>query len=408
MDSGRSEPLRVFVCAGEASGDALGASLIRALHARVPELEAAGMGGPRMAREGFKAWRDAREVNVVGFVEVLRHLPRLFRLVDALAVEVERFRPQVVVLVDIPDFNVRLAKRLRSRGLTAPIAMYVGPSVWAWRSGRVRTFRRFIHRMMVLFPFELPVWVRGGVDAVCVGHPLLDEISTSTASLLQSAPAPAPASARRSPVAVSLLPGSRRSEVDRLFGVMLAAAEALHARGLAERFVVPLAPTLDEDALRARLDQSSVASLTELFVGSAGERRARVASTSLAIVASGTATLEVGLLGVPQIIVYRTHWLSYAIGRALAKVRFLGLPNLILGREVVSELLQGRLTAEALAARAAELLADDGAGPRARLLALELRERMGEGGAAERAAAAVLSMTTGTGTNTGTNTGTTR
>lgn len=365
--------------AGEASGDALGVSVLRALHAREPELETFGMGGPRMKAAGFRAVRDSGELNVVGLFEVLRHLPRLFALRDALAEAAIAEAPDVAVLIDAPDFNIRLAKKLKAANI--PVVFYVGPSVWAWRPGRVKHFRPWIDRLLVLFPFEVPIWAAAGVDVQCVGHPLVDEVPTGADEALAE------------PKTVALLPGSRRSEIQRHLSIMLQSAEALVADGSAERFVLPVAPTLDPAWIAEWVAKTSLGDRVELVVSPSGvERRAAVARCAVALVVSGTATLETALVGRPQIIFYRVHWLSYAIGRLLMTVKYFGLPNIILGREVAPELLQGKLTAGALAAQARRLLT----GPKVRRDALaaqsEVRAALPPAGAGGRAADAVLDL----------------
>lgn len=373
--------MRLFISAGEASGDALGAAFLDALRDRAPEVDAFGLGGPRMAASGFRALRNADEIGVVGLFEVLGHLPRLFRLLDDLATGAISEGAEAAVLIDVPDFNIRLAKRLARAGI--PVAFYVGPSVWAWRAGRVRAFRRFVDKLLVLFPFEAPIWTRAGVDAVCVGHPLLDEIPEPYADAFVE------------PRTIALLPGSRRSEIARHLETILDAAEILRSKGLADRFVLPVAPSLDAGELRRLIARSPVQDAVELVIGERGDpvpRRRAIARASLALVASGTATLETALIGRPQIIFYRVHWLSFWVARFMARVRHLGLVNIIAGREVSPELLQGRFTKDALAQEAAKLLTDDDVRLATAEAYAEVRRRLGEGGAATRAAEAFLEM----------------
>lgn len=371
--------MRVFVSAGEASGDALGASLLSSLRKQVPELEAFGLGGPRMKLEGFDAVRDANELNVVGLFEVLRHLPRLFALRDAVVEAALERRPDVAVLIDVPDFNVRVAKKLKAAGI--PVLFYVAPSVWAWRPGRVNKYAPHIDKLLVLFPFELPLWEAAGVDVTCVGHPLVDEV-----------PEPAPPEAAE-PKTVALLPGSRPSEIRRHLAVMLAGAARLVAEGLAERFVLPVAPTLDRGELAEHVAQAGLSDRVELVVDPAGpSRRAAIARAGLAWVASGTATLETALVGRPQVIFYKVSWLSYAIGRRLMRVAHFGLPNIIAGRRVAPELLQGALTAENLVAASRELVAEGGLREAALAAPRQVRAVLPPAGAGDRAARAVLDL----------------
>ena len=376
--------MKVFVSAGEASGDALGASLLASLRKQRPDFEAFGLGGPRMKLEGFEAIRDSGELNVIGLVEVLRHLPRLFALRDALVAEAIARKPDVAVLIDVPDFNVRVAKKLRAAGI--PVVFYVAPSVWAWRPGRVKKYAPHIDRLLVLFPFELPLWQAAGVDVQCVGHPLVDEVPTAAPM------------AEAEPKTVALLPGSRPSEIRRHLSIMLAGARDLVAAGLAERFVLPVAPTLERSDLAAQVAQAGLTDRVELVEDPAGPaRRAAIARAALAWVASGTATLETALVGRPQVIFYKVSWLSYAIGRRLMRVAHFGLPNIIAGRSVAPELLQGDLTPERLVEASRRLVGDSATRTEALAAPQAVRSVLPPAGAGDRAAAAVLDLISGAG-----------
>lgn len=380
--------MKLFISAGEASGDALGAHLLRALREREPGLEAFGMGGPLMAASGFRKLRDANEIGVVGLVEVLRHLPRLFRLVSELAEAAIAERPDAAVLVDVPDFNIRLARKLTEAGI--PVIFYVGPSVWAWRPGRVRRYAPWMKRLLVLFPFEVPIWQRAGVDVVCVGHPLLDELPAPIADARQLA-----LDGART---VALLPGSRRSEIRRHLATLLEAAALLAERKIAQRFVLPVAPTLDAAKIAEEVERSPARELVTLVAAPDGDprpRREAIARSELALVASGTATLETALVGRPQVIFYRVSWLSWILGKPFVRVSFMGLVNLIAGREIAPELLQGRFDARRLADAAARLLADAAARRDAIEGIAAVRDVLGEPGAAARAADAVLEVVRG-------------
>ncbi len=371
--------MKVFVSAGEASGDALGASLLDGLRKTDPDVETLGMGGPRMKAAGFHALRDSGELNVMGLVEVLRHLPRLLALKDALADAAIEAAPDVAVLIDAPDFNIRLAKRLKAAGI--PVVFYVGPSVWAWRPGRVKHYRPWIDRLLVLFPFEEPIWKAAGVDVQCVGHPLVDEVPEAAPTDLQE------------PKTVALLPGSRPSEIRRHLGIMLEAGKRLVDEEVVERFVLPVAPTLDTAWISGFVEQAGLQGRVELIEDSGGlKRRAAIAQASLALVVSGTATLETALVGRAQIIFYKVHWLSYVLGRMLVKLKYFGLPNIIAGRMVAPELMQGELTVDALVTHTRRLLADPQARAEAKAAHLEVRAVLPPAGAGARAAAAVLQV----------------
>ena len=361
--------MKIFICAGEASGDALGAHLLDAL-AALPDidapLEAFGMGGAAMRARGFDARFDSGALSVVGLVEVLRHLPRLLRLNADIARAAIEARPDVAVLIDVPDFNIRLARKLKAAGI--PVVFYVGPSVWAWRPGRTRSYAPHIDKLLVLFPFEVPLWEAAGVDVTCVGHPLVDEIPASHA-------------AGAEPRTVALLPGSRPSEIRRHLSVFLDAARLLRERGIADRFVLPVAPSLDAEALRAQVSEQLGLEAVELVEAGvdARARREAIARGVVALVASGTATLETALVGRPQVI------------RPFVKVAFLGLVNLIAGRQVAPELLQGAFRAERVADAVAGLMDGD---VRARALDgnREVRELLATARASDRAAQAVVEV----------------
>lgn len=370
--------MRVFISAGEASGDALGAALVRELKARNPDVITYGMGGPLMASEGFDVVKRSEELNVVGLFEVLRHLPRLFRLLDELARAALAGQPDVAVLIDVPDFNVRLARRLTRRSV--PVVGYVGPSVWAWRSGRTKTFKKWMRRMLVLFPFELDVWKSAGMDVTCVGHPLLDQIEAAPYD-------------RASPRVVALLPGSRHSEIRRHLDVMLEAAVRLQADDLVDRFVLPVAPTLRRDEVAAYVERHGLTETVELIEDATGaKRREALASSAVAMVASGTATLETALVGRPQVIFYRVSWLTFLVGRLMMKVKHFGLPNIIAGRSIAPELLQGQFDSKRLYEETKRLLTDAEARTTALAGLDEMRKRLGDPGAARRAADAVFEL----------------
>jgi lipid-A-disaccharide synthase len=394
----------LLMVAGEASGDLHGARLLAELRRLVPGLRAFGLGGAELRAAGLDAVADSSEVAVVGVVEVLKVLPRVRQVFAALLAEADRRRPRAAVLIDFPDFNLRLAGRLARRGI--PVVYYISPQVWAWRRGRVRTIARRVDEMLVLFPFEVEFYRRAGVRAVHVGHPLVDEVPR-----LPGAWDREPAAGE--PYRLALLPGSRRSEVEALLPAMLAAA----ARVAAE---VPVAVTL----IRAPgIPEELLAEHVERFRGRRGggagdrggkgpavrgsgggggvempvrvesaDRFGAIADSHLALCASGTATLEVGLLGTPMVVLYRLARWSYLLARMLVRLPNFAMVNLVLGREVVPELLQGEAEPERIAAEALRLLGDREARARVRAGLAELRPRLGEGGASARAARQVAEV----------------
>ena len=372
----RAVPL--LVVAGEASGDQHAARLIAELRRERPDVAPFGLGGDELAAVGVERLAESREVAVVGITEVLRVLPRARQVFRALLAETDRRRPAAALLVDFPEFNLRLARQLERRGV--PVAYYVSPQVWAWRRGRVRTIARVVHRMLVLFPFEAAFYRGHGVHVEHVGHPLVDEVP----ELPQAWDRPL---APGEPFRVVLLPGSRHSEVAALLPSMLAAAAAM-ARHVAVELTLVRAQTVDAAQLAPLLAASP---LTVRVVGSE-ERFAAIAGSHLALCASGTATLEVGLLRTPLLVLYRLHRWSYWLGRMLVRLPWFSLVNLVLDEKAVPELLQADAHPERIAAEGLRLLRDEGVRETMRGRLTALRGRLGEGGASRRAARAVAEL----------------
>jgi lipid-A-disaccharide synthase len=367
----------LLVVAGEASGDLHGARLLTELRRRVPHLAAFGLGGDEMRAAGLAAVAHSSEISVVGITEVLKVLPRAREVFADLLREVDRRRPALAVLIDFPDFNLRLAKELKRRGLT--VVYYISPQVWAWRRGRIKTISRLVDRMLVLFPFEADFYRDHGVDVVHVGHPLVDEVP-----VLPQAWDRDPSTG--GPFRVALLPGSRVSEVEALLPTLLEAARRLAARLPIEVRIIR-APTISPELIDEAVE---LAGLPVEIV--AEDRFAAIADSHLALCASGTATLEVGLLGTPMIMVYRLAAWTYALARLMVRLPNVSLVNLVVGKRAVPELIQGDANPERIAAEAERLLTDAGERGRMRAALAEVRGRLGEGGASRRAAAEVAEL----------------
>jgi lipid-A-disaccharide synthase len=372
-------PPRILLSAGEASGDRLGAGLARALRRRRPDLELVGMGGAQMAEAGVRLIQDAAEVSVVGIQEVLAHLPALRRAMRSLETALGE-RPDLLVPIDFPDFNLRLAARARRAGVD--VVYFVSPQVWAWRRGRVRAIRRVVRRMLVLFPFETAFYEAAGVPATFVGHPVAEQ---------DRAPRPraelcALAGLDPAREIVALVPGSRRSDVDRLLPPMLDGAAQVVRRRPGGQVLVTRAPGLAADWFDARLagvDRATV----RVHSGDFPEILA-VAATG--VVASGTASLEAAVAGLPLVVAYRMGLLSYLIGRALVRLPHIALPNLVAARRVVPELIQRDCRAGRIAAELLRYLEDAEHTARVRGELAGIRARLGGPGVFERAADAIL------------------
>ena len=372
----RGVPL--LVVAGEASGDLHAARLIAELRRERPDVAPFGLGGDELAAVGVERLADSREVAVVGITEVLRVLPRARQVYRALLAESDRRRPAAALLVDFPEFNLRLARQLERRGV--PVAYYVSPQVWAWRRGRVRTIARVVHRMLVLFPFEAAFYRGHGVHVEHVGHPLVDEVP----ELPQAWDRPHGAGG---PFRVVLLPGSRHSEVAALLPGMLEAAAAM-ARDVPVELTLVRARTVET----AQLAPLLAASTLPVRVVESEERFATIADSHLALCASGTATLEVGLLRTPLLVLYRLHRWSYWLGRLLVRLPWFSLVNLVLCEKAVPELLQHDAHPERVAAEGLRLLRDEAVREAMRSRLAALRGRLGKGGASRRAALAVADL----------------
>jgi len=364
----------LLIVAGEASGDLHAARLLSELQRLVPGVEAFGMGGEEMEAAGLERLFDSSEVSVVGLTEVLKVLPRARRIFDALLAEVERRRPELAVLVDFPDFNLRLARELKARGV--PVVYYISPQVWAWRRGRVKSIAETVDQMLVLFPFEEEFYAAHGVQVTHVGHPLVDEVPELPQVWDREGEEPGV----RGPFQIALLPGSRRSEVDVLLPVMLEAVRRL-ADELPIHVRLIRAPSIPRQVVEEALARSGA----EVQVTDR-DRFAALADTHLALCASGTATLEVGLLGTPLMVLYRLAGWTYLAARLLVRLPHVSLVNLVLEKRVAPELLQGKARPGRVAEQAAALLQDRRRIDEMRRDLGRLRDRLGEGGASLRAA----------------------
>jgi lipid-A-disaccharide synthase len=369
---------RLLVSCGEPSGDLYAAELARELRRRVPALEVCGLGGDRLAEQGARLLAHVRELAVVGLLEVVTHLSRLRAVFASVLDEVDRRRPDVAVLIDYPDFNLRLARELRRRRI--PVVYYVSPQVWAWRRGRVRAIRRDVSLMLVIFPFEEAIYREAGVQVRFVGHPLVDLVPAPDrpAFLAQHRLDPA----RR---LVAVLPGSRPREVAHNLPPLAGALERL-ARARPElQFVAVSAPTLPPGTLEARLAPLGVRVV-------AGEAHGALGAADLALVASGTATVEAALLGTPMVVVYRLAALTYVLGRPFVRVPHYAMVNLIAGRRLVPELIQRDFTPDRVAAEALALLEDQSRLAAVREALAAVKDRLGPPGASGRAAEAVAQV----------------
>lgn len=370
--------------AGEASGDALGAGLVREIAARDPDARIVGVAGPHMIEAGCEPLERCENLAVMGLAEVLAHLPRLLRLRRGLVSKLRGMRPDCLVGIDSPEFNLGLEAELKSAGI--PTVHYVSPSIWAWRPGRIKKLKRACDQVLCLLPFEPRLYRNAGMDAVFVGHPLADAITDEPDS---SAARRQLGLAGERPV-LALLPGSRRGEVSRLAAPMAGAARLIRSRRPDAVFVAPMAAPELKESFRAALSDQGVESDVHLLDNSA---HLCLTAADVALVASGTATLEAMMLQCPMVVAYRVAPLTHFILRHLGLLRIsrYALPNILAGRPLVPELMQGDATAESLAAAALAWLEEPERISAYRAECRRLHRQMRRG-ANERAAEAVLAM----------------
>lgn len=333
-------PLRVAVIAGEASGDVLGASLIQAIVARCPDAEFFGIGGPKMIAAGLTSAYEQEKLAVRGAIEVLKHLPEILGIRRGIIAQLKAWKPDVLIGIDAPDFNLPIERRFKRAGV--PTVHYVSPTVWAWRRGRARKIVSSVNQLLCLFPFEPACYKGEAIKPVFVGHPLADEISPEIDRIQQRAALNLPEAA---PL-VTLMPGSRRSELDFHAPIFIETANRI-ARELPEAlFIVPLATPATRDQFQAALNQFADPSLRVRILF--GHAREALSASDLALVCSGTATLEAALVRCPMVITYKFAASSAWIYKRMRYLPWVGLPNILLGRLLVPELLQDDATPEKL------------------------------------------------------------
>lgn len=371
---------RVLIVAGEASGDLHGSNLVRALKEQEPDVDVFGVGGDRMRAAGVDVVFDSKLLAVVGASEVLANLGVILRVLRWIQAALDSVKPDLVILIDFPDFNFRVARAAKKAGV--PVFYYISPQIWAWRRGRAKFLAKTVEGIAVIFPFEAELYKEWGLPAEFVGHPIMDG---------PLGVAPDKAAARRklgiegdAPV-IALLPGSRNSEIHNHLDTMLASAEAIAKKAPDARFLMPIAPTLDEKLLADHISSASTAKVRVVPTREA-ESHEVLAGSDVAVVKSGTSTVEAALAGVPFVIVYRVSAVTFAIGRRLVKVPFIGMANLIAERQVAKELVQGAFTPENVAAEVLALLGDPARRSEAQAGLAAVRAKMGEGGASKRAA----------------------
>lgn len=369
---------RVFLIAGESSGDLHGGNLVRALCDFDGAIECEGLGGQHMAAAGMSLRHDLAGEAIMGFTEVVKSLGKIHRLFNETVDYLGENAPDCLVLIDYPGFNIRVARRAHALGI--PVVYYISPQVWAWKKGRVRTLARIIDKMLVILPFEEALYREAGLECAYVGHPLLDHIATIPRKGLF-----------REGLVIGLLPGSREQEIRRLLTVMLDVAGGIRQRHPEARFVAPCVDAERESQIRAMAGDFPL----ETVIQGAYEV---LDGARFCLVASGTATVETAVFGTPMAILYRVSPLSYWLARLLVDVEHIGMVNILAGRRIVPEFVQHEARADRVLSAALELIEDTPA--RAQMVhdLAEVRAVLGEPGASVRAANEILKVIEGRGT----------
>jgi len=372
-----------MIMSGEASGDLHGANLAREIWKLDPAIAIYGVGSKQMQGAGVRMLADAKEISVVGITEVLTHLGVIYRVYATIKRFLKNERPDLLVLIDFPDFNIMLGKAAQRLGI--PVLYYISPQVWVWRKGRIKKIARLVKAMIVVFPFEVPLYEKAGVDVRFVGHPLTDVVKSDLTKEQANSVFGLDASRRT----IALLPGSRKSELMHLLPDMLAAAKILSTRFQDLQFILPVAPTLEQSFVRTFVEQCGVS--VRVIEGRVYDV---LRASDAAIVTSGTATLETGLMAIPMVIVYRISAITYYIISRLvhAGLKHVGLVNIVADERLVPELIQEGSTPQHMADAVARMLMDPVYYDQIREGLERVRKRLGDAGASARAAAVVREL----------------
>ena len=370
---------RILIVAGEPSGDLHAACVVQELLRRAPHLTIEGIGGDRMRQAGVRLHAHVGDLAVVGIVEVAARLPAIWRAYRSMIRCLRERRPDLMILVDFPDFNLRLARRASRLGI--PVVYFISPQVWAWRAGRIRSIAKYVRRLLVIFPFEESFYRERGIEAVYVGYPLLDQLTPSPS--LQEARCHLELEGT-APV-LGLLPGSRMGEIKRHLPILLRSIRQLTIEQPGLRVIIAVADGLPLDLIRSYLNQEVISARVVQ-----GRTYEVMAASDVILVASGTATLEAAIIGTPMVIVYRLAFLSWLLGRALIRVPYIGMVNLVAGRRVVPELIQFHATPERIADEVRRLLLSTEQRLQMRQDFQQVRDRLGPPGAIGRTVDVIL------------------
>lgn len=371
---------KVMIIAGEASGDLHGANLVKALKNRRPGLRLFGMGGQRLKAAGMSILLDFEQLSVVGLTEVITRLPQVFHAISIIKTALRKERPDLLILIDFPEFNLHIAAAAKK--LSIPVLFYISPQIWAWRSGRVRKIKRRIDHMAVILPFEDRFYRKHKVPVTFVGHPLMDEAAAED-------PNPAAATDDEGRKRIALFPGSRSKEVSELLPVMIQSALCLKRKMPDLKFIISCAPSIQRGRIEEILALHGQGGDFEIL----NQEAAVIFKKSrLALVKSGTVTLQAAIYDTPAIIIYKLSPLSYFLGRRLIRVEHIGLANLIAGKRVFPELIQADANPELICSTAHHMLTETHGFENLKSELKKIRQRLGQPGASDRVAQLALTL----------------
>jgi len=386
--SDNCKPLLIGIVAGEASGDLLGADLIRSIKAQYPHAEFVGLGGEKMQAEGFKTLDDMSLLSVMGLVEPLKRLPQLLTLRRRLVAHFLECKPAVVVGIDAPDFNLALERKIKAKGI--PTCHYVCPSVWAWRQGRVKGIRKSVDHVLSLLPFEVDFLKQHDIKSTFVGHPLAEKLSFD-APIIESELSNQLKEFRLQGPLLCVMPGSRNSEVQALLDDFMETIAKCLQRQPNMRFVMPAASEALYELLSSRLSEPDIHLIRQRILLTRGESQLCMQMSDLVLLASGTATLEAALLGKPMVVAYRLAPLSYAIMSRMIKIDYVALPNLLTDKAYVQEFIQHDISAESLSSALLSYVEQPALAAEVKNAFRQLHIQLAQN-ASEKAAAVVLSL----------------
>lgn len=349
--------LKIGIVVGEVSGDTLGVKLMRSFREQGIDAEFEGIGGPQMIAEGFKSYYPMETLSVMGIVEVLKDLKKLFAVRDGLISQWTQNPVDIFIGIDAPDFNLRLSKSIKEKNLPIKTVQYVSPSVWAWRQGRVHGIKQSIDLVLCLFPFEKAFYERYEVPAAFVGHPLAKQLPVENPIQIAKQQLGVDENQKH----IALLPGSRKGEVERLLPMLLGAANILNTKHPDLQFLIPAINDARKQQITQGVEQLAPQLKAKIHILENTDSESKIGrmvmnASDIIALASGTATLEAMLMHRPMVTFYKLHWLTYLIAKFLVKIPYYSLPNIIAGKKVIEELIQADATPENLAAEIEKLM----------------------------------------------------